>query len=74
MGAFELGERIEQLFAGDLRIESSLGLAARLGISEDEALVELVGLVTSGALVLVEEGNLLLFLTPDYANELELAA
>lgn len=74
MGAFELGERIEQLFAGDLRIESSLGLAARLGISEDEALVELVGLVTSGALVLVEEGSLLLFLTPDYANELELAA
>ncbi len=74
MNDFGLGERIERLFADGLRVETSLGIAARLGVSEDAALVELVGLVTSGALTLVEEGSLLIFLTPAVANELEPAA
>jgi hypothetical protein len=74
MDGFGLGERIEQLFADGLRAETSLGIAARLGVHEDDVLVELVGLVTSGELALVEDGNLLIFLTPAYSRELELAA
>lgn len=64
--------RIERLFADGLRAETSLGIAARLGVDEDTALVALVGLVVSGALTLIEEGNLLIFLTP--TRSLELAA
>lgn len=74
MGGIGLGERIEQLFANGLRAETSLGIAARLGVHEDDALVELVSLVTSGELALIEDGSLLIFLTPAYSRELELAA
>jgi hypothetical protein len=69
-----LQERIERLFEGGMRVETSLGIAARLGVDEDTALVELVGLVMNNQLCLVEEGNLLIFLTPAYSRELELAA
>jgi len=75
MDVLNLSEQIELLFAGDLRAETSLGIAARLGVDEDTALVELVGLVASGALTLIEEGGLLIFLTPSRSLEiLELAA
>lgn len=75
MDVLDLSEQIELLFAGDLRAETSLGIAARLGVDEDTALVELVGLVASGALTLIEEGGLLIFLTPSRSLEiLELAA
>ena len=75
MEIMNLSEQIELLFAGDLRAETSLGIAARLGVDEDTALVELVGLVASGALTLIEEGGLLIFLTPSRSLEvLELAA
>lgn len=75
MDMLNLSEQIEWLFAGDLRAETSLGIAARLGVDEDTALVELVGLVASGALTLIEEGGLLIFLTPSRSLEiLELAA
>ncbi len=75
MDMLNLSEQIEWLFGGDLRAETSLGIAARLGVDEDTALVELVGLVASGALTLVEEGGLLIFLTPSRSLEiLELAA
>ncbi|HEY8597437.1 MAG TPA: hypothetical protein VIL85_03335 [Thermomicrobiales bacterium] len=75
MDTLNLSEQIELLFAGNLRAETSLGIAARLGVDEDTALVELVGLVTSGALTLIEEGGLLIFLTPSRSREvLELAA
>ncbi len=75
MDMLNLSEQIERLFAGDLRAETSLGIAARLGVDEDTALVELVGLVASGALTLIEEGGLLIFLTPSRSLEiLELAA
>ena len=37
-----LQERIEGLFAGGLRAETSLGIAERLGVDEDTALVELI--------------------------------
>ena len=75
MEILNLSEQIELLFAGDLRAETSLGIAARLGVDEDTALVELVGLVASGALTLIEEGGLLIFLTPSRSREvLELAA
>jgi hypothetical protein len=72
MKLLNLAEQIELLFADGLRAETSLGIAARLGVDEDTALVELVGLVASGALTLIEEGGLLIFLTP--ARSLELAA
>ncbi len=75
MDVLNLSEQIELLFAGDLRAETSLGIAARLGVDEDTALVELVELVASGALTLIEEGGLLIFLTPARSLEiLELAA
>ena len=75
MEILNLSEQIELLFAGDLRAETSLGIAARLGVDEDTALVELVGLVAGGALTLIEEGGLLIFLTPSRSREvLELAA
>jgi hypothetical protein len=75
MEILNLSEKIEMLFMGDLRAETSLGIAARLGVDEDTALVELVGLVASGALTLIEEGGLLIFLTPSRSREvLELAA
>lgn len=75
MDMLNLSEQIERLFAGNLRAETSLGIAARLGVDEDTALVELVGLVASGALTLIEEGGLLIFLTPARSREiLELAA
>ncbi len=75
MDVLNLSEQIELLFAGDLRAETSLGIAARLGVDEDTALVELVELVASGALTLIEEGGLLIFLTPSRSLEiLELAA
>lgn len=67
-------ERIEQLFATGLRAETAFGIAARLGISEDEALVSLVNLVVEDELILLEEGALLIFLTPARLRELELAA
>lgn len=69
-----LQERIEGLFDGGMRAETSLGIAARLGVDEDTALVELVGLVMNNQLCLVEEDGLLIFLTPAYSRELELAA
>lgn len=72
MWVLTLSEQIERLFADGLRAETSLGIAARLGVDEDTALVELVGLVVSGELTLIEEGNLLIFLSP--ARSLELAA
>ncbi len=72
MRGLTVAERIERLFADGLRAETSLGIAARLGVDEDTALVALVGLVVSGALTLIEEGNLLIFLTP--TRSLELAA
>lgn len=72
MKLLNLAEQIELLFADGLRAETSLGIAARLGVDEDTALVELVGLVASGALTLIEEGGLLIFLTP--VRSLELAA
>ncbi|MFN8515953.1 MAG: hypothetical protein U0232_28910 [Thermomicrobiales bacterium] len=69
-----LQERIEGLFTDGLRAESSIGIADRLGVDEDTALVELVALVMNNQLCLVEEGGLLIFLTPAYSRELELAA
>ena len=69
-----LQERIEALFAGGLRAETSLGIAERLGVDEDTALVELIGLVENEQLVLLEQGTLLIFLTQAYSRELELAA
>ena len=69
-----LQEQIEDLFAGSLRAETSLGIAERLGVDEDTALVELIGLVENEQLVLLEQGTLLIFLTPAYSRELELAA
>ena len=72
MGYLTLAKRIEDLFAGGLRAETSLGIAALLGVDEDTALVELVELVVTGTLTLIEEGNLLIFMTP--ARSLELAA
>jgi hypothetical protein len=69
-----LQERIEALFAGGLRAETSLGIAERLGVDEDTALVELIGLVENEQLVLLEQGTLLIFLTPAYSRELALAA
>lgn len=69
-----LQERIEGLFAGGLRAETSLGLAQRLGVDEDTVLVELIGLVENEQLHLLEEGTLLVFLTPAYSRELEIAA
>jgi len=69
-----LQERIEGLFAGGLRAETSLGIAQRLGVDEDTALVELIGLVENEQLHLLEEGTLLIFLTPAYSRELEIAA
>ena len=74
METMNLQERIEGLFVDGLRSESSLGIAERLGVDEDTALVELVGLVMNDQLCLVEEGGLLIFLTPAYSRELELAA
>ncbi len=74
METMTLQERIEGLFADGLRAETSLGIARRLGVDEDTALVELVGLVLNDQLCLVEEGGLLVFLTPAYSRELELAA
>lgn len=67
-------ERIEQLFASGVRAETATGIAARLGISEDEALVSLVSLVVEEQLILLEEGALLIFMTPARLRELELAA
>jgi hypothetical protein len=69
-----LQERIEGLFEDGMRAETSLGIAARLGVDEDTALVELVGLVMNNQLCLVEEAGLLIFLTPAYSRELALAA
>lgn len=73
-GERDLMERIERLFADGMRAESSLGIAARLGVDEDDALVALIGLVTSGHLDLIEEGTLLVFLTPARSRELATAA
>ena len=72
MGYLTLAERIEDLFMGGLRAETSLGIAALLGVDEDTALVELVEMVVTGTLTLIEEGNLLIFMTP--SRSLELAA
>ncbi len=65
-----LAARIMRLFANGLRAETSLGLAARLGVDEDAALVVLVQLVARGDLSLLEEGGLLIFLTPARSQEL----
>lgn len=72
MERLTVAEKIERLFADGVQAETSLGIAARLGVDEDTALVELVGMVVSGTLTLIEEGNLLIFVTP--ARSLELAA
>jgi len=69
-----LAERIEQLFVGNVRADTSLGIAARLSADEDDVLCALVWLVMQGRLRLLEEGALLVFLTPAYSRELELAA
>ena len=74
MGTVSLQERIEGLFASGLRAETSLGIARSLGVDEDSALVELVALVLNDQLSLVEEDGLLIFLTPAYSRELEIAA
>ena len=70
----DLMERIERLYATGLRAETSLRIADRLGVDEDEALCALIPLVMNGTLRVIEEGGLLIFLTPAYSRELELAA
>lgn len=74
MGQSGVTERIEELFAAGLRAETATSIAARLDITEDDALVSLIGLVVEGQLILLEEGALLIFLTPARSRELELAA
>lgn len=74
MNSVSLQERIEAMFANGVRAETSLGMARRLGVDEDTALVELIGLVLNEQLCLVEEGGLLVFLTPAYSRELDFAA
>lgn len=69
-----VAERIAQLFAAGVRAETATGIAARLGITEDDALVALIGLVVAGQLTLIEEGALVIFLTPARSRELVLAA
>lgn len=69
-----LVERIERLFASGVRAETALGIAARLGVDEDEVLDTLIDFVATGQLRVREEGTLLIFLTPDYSRSLELAA
>lgn len=70
----DLLERIEALFDGDVRAESSLGLAQRLGVDEDAVLGALIALVANRQLHLIEEGGLLIALTPEYSRALDLAA
>jgi len=70
----DLTKQIEHLFTNDVRAETSLGLATRLGVDEDEALDVLIGMVSSGQLHVIEEGSLLIFLTPAYSRALKLAA
>ena len=70
----DLMERIERLYLTGLRADTSLKIADRLGVDEDQALCALIPLVMSGHLRVIEEGGLLIFLTPAYSRELELAA
>lgn len=67
-----LAERIEGLFATDIRAETALGIAARLDVDEEMVLDHLFALVARGDLEAIEDGSLLIFLTPEYARLLEL--
>ena len=67
-----LAERIERVFAGGVRAETALGLAARLDVDEEAVFDHLIALVARGELEVLEEGALLIFLTPEYARLLEL--
>ena len=69
-----LAEQVERIFASGVRAETALGIAARLGVEEDDVLGVLIGLVAVGDLQVIEEGTLLIFLTPAYSRTLELAA
>ena len=73
-GGRDLTERVERIFAGGVRAEAALGIAARLEVDEDEVLDALFGLVAAGRLDVIEEGTLLIFLTPAYSRSLTLAA
>ena len=73
-GGWDLNERVERIFAGGVRAETALGIAARLGVEEDEVLDALFSLVSIGRLDVIEEGVLLIFLTPAYSRSLTLAA
>ena len=66
-----LAQRIEQLFSTGVRAETTLGVAARLDVDEEAVLDHLFTLVAQGDLEAVEEGSLLIFLTPEYARLLE---
>ncbi|MDP9374439.1 MAG: hypothetical protein M3Q65_18715 [Chloroflexota bacterium] len=70
----KLAQQIERIFASGVRAETAVGLAARLGVDEDDVLDVLIGLVASGRLHVIEEGSLLIFLTPAYSRSLTLAA
>lgn len=67
-----LAQRIERLFATEIRAETALGIAARLDIDEETALDHLFTLVARGDLEAIEDGSLLIFLTPEYAHLLAL--
>ncbi len=69
-----LQQQIENIFANGVRAETALGLAERLNVDEDEMLDVLIGFVASGRLRVIEEGTLLIFLTPAYSRTLTLAA
>lgn len=69
-----LAEQVEQIFASGVRAETALGFAARLGVDEEEVLGILIGLAAAGELHVIEEGTLLIFLTPAYSRTLDLAA
>ncbi len=73
-GGRDLTERVERIFAGGVRAETALGIAARLEVEEDEVLDALFSLVSTGRLDVLEEGALLIFLTPAYSRSLTLAA
>lgn len=73
-GGRDLTERVERIFAGGVRAETALGIAARLEVDEDEVLDALFSLVSIGRLDVIEEGVLLIFLTPAYSRSLTLAA
>lgn len=67
-----LAQRIEQVFSTGVRAETALGVAARLDVDEEAVLDHLFTLVARGDLEAIEDGSLLIFLTPEYARLLEL--